>query len=553
MLAASITLGHGISPSTATLVIAPQDDFAAQVGPLTFTYGALSITFYDCKVDRFSFDRGFDGKARWTLYLLDRRWRWAHSAGGGQISGYYNTRRNDNEIIEETKQNAQELAGLLLEAMGESNYDTTALADDQYPAVQWDYNHPAEELARLCENAGCRVVLGLDNSVRIVKLGEGADLPEGNDVLEDSLSVDIPEMPDEIICVAAKTRYQQDFELEPVALDESGEIVPLIDVSYNPEKGKDVAKLAADLPHFLTVDNDALRGFAQASAFRWYRIKEPFTLPGVKEKKLKRDRILPIESEQIDTCDTDDGPQNLPAWVYGIFYNERDDMRNNVEKLDPKSISKGSEAFYSGEFEIDRDLGIVKFAQPVYQQAERKAKPGTVTPDGKVNVTAAARLYLRTAVSLRDKKSLAWGRRSKTRKTGMQTGGLPRYIVKNETCLNVGSDGKDNSREVDGVLDAHLDIAMDEYRVKNPRSMTYAGLKPIELDGAIRQLIIKIGEDGTTRTRASRNREDLDTDVSYGEKRLRQRMTAAMRDHERQKDSTAAERDKGEPGRRRQI
>ena len=85
LLSASITLGHGISPSSAKLQIAPQVNFAAETGTLSFEYDGTTVAFPDCKVDRSSMDRNERGEVV-QLSILDRRWKWRF----GQISGKYN-------------------------------------------------------------------------------------------------------------------------------------------------------------------------------------------------------------------------------------------------------------------------------------------------------------------------------------------------------------------------------------------------------------------------------------------------------------------------------
>jgi hypothetical protein len=51
-----------------------------------------------------------------------------------------------------------------------------------------------------------------------------------------------------------------------------------------------------------------------------------------------------------------------------------------------------------------------------------------------------------------------------------------------------------------------------------PHVVSYRGLKFIETDGAIRQVMIQAGDDGFCETLASRNDEALGTDLRLSEK-----------------------------------
>ncbi len=540
ILSGSFTLNHGISPSVCTIYV-PPDTLVPEVGELRIAYGNLVITFQNCKLDRFAYEIGGDGKRRLALYILDRRWKWQQVSGGGQISGYYNTRRNDNEVITGTEKNARELVELLFEAMGEENYNIEQVPEDQFPPVAWDYSHPAEELARVTEGLGMHVVLGLDDTVRVLPLGEGIELPLGNDVLEPSLAIDIPEKPDKLIAVAGKTRYQQDFELEAVAKDVGGEIVLLKDVSYNPTPG-DEELMLADLPYWLNIDDLELRSFAKESFCKWYRIKEPFELPQIVDDEdepleVNRAEILPIEAEQIDKHTIEGVDHNLPAWVYGEFY--RDDSSetvNSVAAIDPEEIKPGSPGFYPGSFTIDRDLGIVKFSEPVYRLVDDSGNYKKLPAD----------LRLRVAVSLRDNETRAWRHHERERDFG-ELGTEPRYVVKPDVVLNILKDDEDNLDDVNERLDYYLDAIEDSYRTTDAGSITYIGFKELAPDGAIRQVTWSVGEDGKAYTRASRNREEVNVDVSYAERRLTEKIAAGLRDQDRRAAQGKPDAGKGAP------
>ena len=94
------------------------------------------------------------------------------------------------------EQAPQALATLCLQAMGEQNYDVSALLNDARPEVDWSWTNPAEALQALCEGLGCRVVYWLaDDRVQIVTIGQGQPLPDNGLQTFISQGVDPPNTP----------------------------------------------------------------------------------------------------------------------------------------------------------------------------------------------------------------------------------------------------------------------------------------------------------------------------------------------------------------------
>ena len=535
ILGGSVVIGHGLAPGKIVVTVPPQADFPSPIGDCVFAYDDFYATFPDCKVDRFEFHKGDDGKGTWSVYILDRRWRWASRVGGGQVSGYYNTRRNDNEVIKDTIKSAKDLAKLCLEAMGESGYDLSDMPEDVYPQTEWDYAYAPEALQQLCDQLGMRIVMTLDSKVRLKVGGVGATLPNDETVLEDSLSIDVPELPDTIILVAGKNRYQGDFKLEAVAKDVGGKIVPLRYASYF----NDIAM--SDFPNFLNIADEKLRALAKESAFRWFARLEELSLPGVDEDSIEVKRILPFENEQVATQTIEGDECNLPAWVFGRFWSQSaDKMQNNLgldkdgkeNEITSDTFAKledGSPLLATG-WTLDQKHGIVKFSDVIYAVEKSYDKDGN--PNGVKTVEPS--IYLRCAVSLRDKDTRAWLHRERKRTYGT-SGSKPRYILKPEISWNVEYVAKDdslqdNAQDVDDLLDYYLDKAEAEYQFTDPRSITYGGWRKIDLDGAIQQYSLILMEDsGKAITRASRNREELDIEISYKDRRLSEKIQAAVK------------------------
>jgi hypothetical protein len=545
VLSGSFTLSHGISPSMATIYMAPQEGWVPKQGPLTISYGSVHLKFEDCVADRLEAQRGPDGLLVWVLHLLDRRWKWRKC---GKISGYYNVRRGFGEtaggnklssIVEETKKTAHELAKLCLEAMGEKGYDVTGLPGVTWPEVAWDYTLPSEALAQLCDKYGCRIVLHLNGRVKIEKTGEGKKLALGATGLDGGIAVDSPEVPDKLVLVTAPVRWQYDFDLEPVGLDVDGSIKLIDELSYRPEKGwaksdvpnfndvADVVKPGTD--NAKTTYKTTVRQIAQETVFRWYRIKvkagedddgfKPIKLPPNKEPIDNLDRMLPIHDKQITTRQVGNRIEPLSAQVWGRFFPGFDSVSSQIAFLPEAGadLSKVPDAIYTKGFTIDCELGIVRFSEPVFLYGESK----------ELNDHLPAEIRLRTAVSLRDKDTRGWIRHEFEREMpGTRRNTLPQYIQQDDVFYNVIPQGEASNTEVEAEQAAkhYLDAIERKYQTTDPAGFSYAGFQKIEVDGAIQQVTWSLSDDGYATTRASRNREDSLAIPSYGERRMMERM-----------------------------
>lgn len=512
------TLSHGITPGVAVLELGEQKGpFDTKVGTLEFTFGGARIKLRDCRVDRASFRR--DGRGNlWSFAVQDRRWRWVF----GEISGHYNLRLPDGSIDEGTKKSTRELAALCLEAMTEEKTDLGSMPDGAYPEVHWEYANPAQALAAIADLVGCRVVLRLDDTVAVMRVGVGDRnaLPEDARVMERITTDVLANRPDALKVVCGRTRYQADLELEPVGLDLDGSVRPIDELTYKPAGSWD----AENPKIFSGVAAGEGRDLALATVYRWYRVKatEGLKVPGypttdkdtgpvgatVRDRKL----LLAIEDVLVETKTVRGEQQAQPAEVRGRFW----DGNWGYTNTDAGHV-------YADPFSIDREQGIVKFSNPVTLAIE-------LGPSFYQFVRAE--LILRCAVSVRDSRTLAWGRL--TRKMDLDgpkfdTG--PRLLPHEEIVLNVWPEYSDNrpvrvrhNRKV--ILEEcryYLDQAQQEYQQSRPLERVYAGLLPISPDGAIQQVTWSVGPSGAT-TRASWNDEHSTTAPSYAERRAWERL-----------------------------
>jgi hypothetical protein len=560
IISASITLGHGISPSSARITMAPQLSTIAESGTFTFTIGTTTISFPDCKADQGSYERSDNGEY-WHITLLDRRWKWRF----GQISGRYNVWRENatlqngdppgsagSGLVADTERTPQQLAALYLDAMGESGYDVSALPNDTRPPVEHDYDNPAEALAELCDNLGCRIVLGLDNTVKIARVGTGQLLP-ADDLLEDSLTIDPPELPDSVAVVCGPSFFQVDFPLEAVGIDRdktsggdpTDTLKPIDELSYKPAGGWS----NVDLPLFSDLSSNeseddvtGLRSLATKSVFRYYRVKVPVRIPGYDGPSgglvRRLEQILPLFEEQVVTAVENHDSVALPAVVFGVWYPGLDEQANTLPILTVQGNSPpaaGTDSaykspFYNRGFTLDTARGLVIFNEPVYRNS---------TPDEPKVTPAPAQLVLRAKCQVRDTETLALARHIHERSTGGTLGTSPQFILREELVvthvptydpdtyaspLTATNDPRlidsvaTTADDVNDAADHYIDAALEEYTQPEPRQVQIAGLYPLDLDGVIQQITFSVGGAGATTTIA-RGSEPSFIATSHGERR----------------------------------
>src|SRR5262249_31497791 len=128
ILSWSYTLSHGITPGVAHVEIAPQLGVPAEIGTMVISFGDVELAFPTCVLDCPNVGRDGSGMVV-SLAILDRRWAWRY----GQISGRYNIRRRNGQLDAATEQSPQDLAALLLTAMGESGFDVSGLPNQSRP------------------------------------------------------------------------------------------------------------------------------------------------------------------------------------------------------------------------------------------------------------------------------------------------------------------------------------------------------------------------------------------------------------------------------------
>jgi hypothetical protein len=379
-------------------------------------------------------------------------------------------------------------------------------------------------------------VLQLDNSVALRRVGAGATIPSGGE-MQRSPTVNTPELPDKLTVVGGPTRFQVDFPLEAVGLtdDEGADgnlLAPIALLDYTPSNGWGTS----DPPYFHQVDAE-FRALAVKSVFRYYRIKTPLAVPGYEgpsgNQVDRLEQILPIEDTQVAQVGENGQLTSQPAVVYGVWHDGGLAMANRMDTLTPLEGLEGSgaEAIYRHRYTIDLARGLVIFAEPIHANGHASATGGS----GYEIVLDPAQLVLRATCSVRDATSLEPAHYERERSTGSSGGTKPRYVRHDElTLTNVPEYGagfaidavNSNSDELDALADEILDAVQLEYQTTTPETAVFPGFQLIDLDGAIQQLSLSIGNAGTTTT-ISRGNEVPRLGRSYVSARQLQRQRAS--------------------------
>jgi len=521
----NFTLSHGIEPSVAALTTRPLKVNPTEVGALIFTMGSTRVVFPNCRIEDISARRGGDGAMYWTLKILDRRWAWRF----GEISGWYNRRLANGALDPKWERTPQQLATLLLRAEGEQNFDVAAVPNILRPEVNWQSANPMQELARLADQVGCRVVLGLDNRVKLWRVGQGAALPVGGKHIKTvGASFRKRVTPSTIKALGGPILFQTKLKLRPVGEDVDGSIRPINALSYTPALNGNRGWQQAPLG-FLSVSKTYARhgkqlyarDLAQKSVWRWYQVYSQadgtLNVPGYPlEQPRDIEQILPIGENLLEFAADDDGePQVVPAYVEGKWFGNAADLSNTAEGT-----------FYQGEFSIDRERGIVMFPKPVFLLGEFREPGGVVDK----TATLPAELFLVTSYSVRRNDTdtvllTEWSKNYPGFPSGADIVRTPETQGRLVATYNGNAVARVFEFPREGAARDELltKILAREaiYTIDPQADIEYSGYEAIAPDGAIQQVTWN-QTGGTASTRASRNREHRIDLASHEHKRRAQ-------------------------------
>ncbi len=570
-----LTMMHGLEPSRTTINI-PPDQNISQTGTLTILHGGNEIELVDCRADLIDVYKSSDGLMMWTVTILDRRWKWKF----GQISGYYNTRM-ERVIKAGTEKNIKELMQLCLQSMNEEGYDLSTVPTNVFPEIEWDYELPAEALAKLCDLIGYRIVFQWSrNRVAILKQGEGRRLAQEN-ATDFAATFDPPESPRSLRFVGNRILWEAPLALEAVAqdVDYSWKLLDDPSLSYRPEGGwsddidLDFGNFIGNLRVGTISGTSDVRRWAMANAFRKYRIKatsdftklpnaegllRPLMLPHPDGNTVvvnKREQLLPILRERLATyrADVVAGKiirQQKPAVIYGQFDGMTASYLANIEDSEVASSSGGpgwladgsppKNMVYTGGWNIDAERGIITFSEPVfrpdYSPVRTTRKDGSSYTPKSMSYKPAI-LWLRTAFGVRDEMTRAWLNWEIERELDSAARTQPLYVRRPDILLSllIDTDGAifdlENVGREDYLKAAnfYLNEMQKKLEIRDPVAVTYPYIRREELDGAIQQVTWSITNRGAF-TKVSRNREEPILGYSYAEQRLFQQVSARLGD-----------------------
>lgn len=542
----------GISPSVFMLRMYPQYGVPEPNGDITLSYGGNTIVIKDAHIDRADYEEGSGGQTV-SVRFLDSRWKWQFY----EISGRYNIKLPNNFIDSSREKTPQQLATLCFEAMQETNFDVSALPNDARPEIDWDHVRPAEVLAQLCDELGCRIVPQRSTGMWVIVVtGMGADLPDGGLPYNDyGAGIDPKETPDFLKIVTAPVSYQVCLELEPIGKDMDQAWKVLKDLSYRLSNwpidsygfGRDhrnQAEISAE--RVLQPDGSQIspQELALQTVFRSFRIsnspqnvatrtdangRETFYLLGY-DGYVNRKQLVPIN--QLVEAYTDVDGRELPraSLMFGEWHGqngENDGNHNPGTRIDYQNLSGSSpddRATFSLSVDpVESDKTIITTSKPMIYM--RRFTDGTWC--------TAARMFIVCTVNVRDPKTWQLVRYEKTLNIG--GGSNPAFcqtIVKNDikpwTIASYDKYGAVNPRiplrhnrdEVEQQCDYYLDSISRTYESVASERKTYFGLYCVDLDGAITQVTYRIGKQGSD-TIVSRGTEHNFDIPSYEQRRQR--------------------------------
>lgn len=580
---ASYSLSRGTAASVCTVTIPPDYALNFSPKPLVFSDGVRTVRLSNCIVSSVVPSIGADGYERWTVQILDRRWKWK----SGQISGRYNI-RHGGLIRRDTQKTVQELAKLCLTAMGEKNYDVKKMPNDTYPYIDWTLMTPNAALEQLCQIVNCHVCLNEQDKVVIWPDGLGKDLPALPSSSQ-GITFDCGVRPGVVNAVSAPAVWQLNFDLLAVGLDVDNKIKPVWELSYIPEFERDdgtkIKTWAYEPPPFMGVAKE-FRKLAQETVWRWYQILPPgwVEIDGQGKAKIRKEggmqempwakesiksvrQFFPLLDHQLDYAqishvdrkdlssgDTSFDPllrARKPAQVLGLF--DDGEGRGNDNGIDAVTnaldADKSNEPhwetpfLYPGGFSIDQERGLVIFSDPVFRLWTQSGGDGVMnTADDDLDFRGQAQLYLRVACNFYDLKTNVPYRvcRNQTIKGAPDPKGeaffahedvTPEFYTRfewNEFKATYDS-AAGNISDSNKKLDYYLGYTVKKFETRIPAFARYPWLQPYAPDGLIAQVNFEIDGEGRLSTTINREKEGLSNMPSYDDRRQAGHLKAMLK------------------------
>lgn len=363
---ATYTQTLGVHPDKIIIRCVPQTTAVSTRGSITLAYDGGSLVIRDCFFDNAQVVADVQHGFLLSLAFDDRRAAWAKA---DTISGVYNIWRAGEQITSK-KKSLRELATILLEHMGETSPNVTALSNSIYPEVRWADESPVEALQELLYEWGFSVSLGFGTeAVKVVQLGTGASLSTTAAMMASS-TIDPKIRPTHVRVRFAPSLMQARFLLEAVALETDNTWVPIADVSYEPSVTW-ASEHPERLPNLSQTASADVLARAQATVYRAFRIKAfadgTLNIPDGSGTLTSIEQCLPLQNRLLDNETIRDDGSAIPFRVYGKRFIP---AAKNGEPAED-STSTIDDQITNENVVFDGENGIIIFERPQwYENAE---------------------------------------------------------------------------------------------------------------------------------------------------------------------------------------
>lgn len=534
VISCQYTASHGITPGVATLEIREQDVRTIKgVGNLTITDGVNEVILQRCRVDSVDYNSS-DGGRTMVLHILDRRWMWRY----GNVRGNWNQLDPypDPDLFPPGEYVApggpympgtyRPVAALMLDCLAEMNEIAPLVAPtpDAVVPFRWDNEVPAQALQQCCDAVGYRVCYRTsENRVLVAPAGHGKNLPEEIPYIDSHPAIDFPERPAAVWVQGGASLFADYLELEPVGFERNGAIKPIDKLSYKPAAGW--ANCNPQTMDQVAAGTQMSRGeaieWAKKCVWRTFRVKlvdvatRAAPGPNVAGFGLVADRKQIVLHPQIyfGSKDITGQPETQPAFAVGSVY-----VANNTWGIDAAVELDATGRNTSGldgtrlpwAPAVDGARGIVTFPRQMYRVLTSLAE--TPTRIGPPTLFLYTSFNVRTTIGL-NPVCFAWGGALPGEPNLLCPGeflrrpdlvAVHRAIRKDRDKTLATLDS--NTADLIGPANHAIAAAVAKYAVTGANTRTYAGIWPIQLDGAVAQVGWSVGR-GPATTTASVNTE----------------------------------------------
>lgn len=375
----------GVHPDRITIFCTPQLTAIPTRGDITLSYGVSTAVLKDCFFDDAYMVMDVEDGHRLALTFLDRRERWTLA---DTVAGQYNTYRAGVQVTAR-KFNLRQIVQYLLQWMGETSPDVSALPTTIYPEVRWDDIHPIKALDAILSEWGFSIALGFGTeAVKVVQLGVGTTLST-TDAMMVSSSIDPKTRPEYIRVRFGESLMQARFKLEAVGLDTDGEWKLLDDLSYKPTSWD--KENPHRLPNVQFAGPPETYNLAIKTVYRAYRIKafadDTLDLPDETGTLGSITQCLPLFNRLLDAESIRDDGTQIPFRVYG----KRQQLYKEGEPAVFETTTIDDEIF--DEFHFDGENGIIIAKDPQFFVEAGAFRPAELYLECSFSVTDPTTFY----------------------------------------------------------------------------------------------------------------------------------------------------------------